>query len=271
MEPASGVYEFRLATDDGIAFDNEAAIEIPVQDGLKVDWRVDSAELPNQLGWTLDAVAPALRVAASDMLPQLPADNSPLLLVGRGYGPPFAAAQIVEFADDRVLLDNVLFEQLERTGLSPFTTLSALPREFIPVLASGGDADALVWLAAREQPPAVYIPGLPAAPDLEDETWRLSALLFANATRWLLKGYTAPPLYTVTTTDKPEPAGTRNALHSQESNTILSAKAAADLSALSPRPAAEEDTPIWPWLVVASLAVIITERSLAAWRGGSWC
>lgn len=270
-QPTPGRYRFQLTSGDGLAYDDTAAIEIPVGSGLTVDWRLAAADLPQRLGWQPDTTAPTLRVAAAGDLAQLPPDDTPLLLVGEGYGSPFAPAPIVDFADNNVLLNDVSFEQLERMGLAPIANLTSLPPDFAPVLVGGSSRESVVWLAERVQPPAVYIPGLPAAPDLQDETWRTSALLFANAMRRLLQDLPPPTLYTLTTPNEPEPSETRLALHPDESNTMVFGRTNADLSLLSPQAVVEEKTPIWPWLIVAGLALLGCERNLAAWRGGPWC
>lgn len=101
--------------------------------------------------------------------------------------------------------------------------------------------------------------------------WRTNALLFANATRSLLKEQGAPVLYTVTTPEQ-SPNQTYG-LHCilQKSQHHAHQQGGGGISASYPRSRQLGGTPVWPWLVAAALAVLVAERSLAAWRGGPWC
>ncbi len=97
------------------------------------------------------------------------------------------------------MLNDVNLDVAEQAGIQG---LAALPDGFLPVLSG---EDQKIWIAARAEPPAVYVPGLPVFDD--DNLSALSQTIFFNALRELLGQRTFPPLYSLTSSAAPSQPG----------------------------------------------------------------
>ena len=255
----SGRYRIALAPGGAYAYDDVAVIDVPKAGEIRVDWQVGDSRWPARLGWTRDRVSPDLRV-----VPAVGAlDARPAILIGSGYArAPGRVQPIADFVETSPLLSGLNLDVAERLGLEAAPSLSG----FEPVLR--GEAGAL-WVAARAQPPAVYVPGLPLEGD--DNVARFSATLFLNAARWVLQRRSPPPLYRLTSPAQPDVSGNVLALHPGEGDTGRTPHSAGTLDAAAAAPAANSLEPwhLWPWLLLAATLVFVAERSLGWLRGWS--
>ncbi len=256
--PGPGPCTMRISPADAYAHDNAAVVEIPDNRAIRVDWRLDDAGPPEQMGWMEDAVSPHLRVAS-----RIPGDDDiPLLLVGNGYGRQGdAPGEIFDFRDRSPLLEDVNFDVVESIRISS----ASLPERFTPVLSGVG---ARTWVAWRRHPPAIHVPGAPTGGD--DNLGKLSATLFFNAVRLLLRERPPPPLHTLTSPDHPEPGNGRSVLHEDEGNTTRSPRSFGRIDDIAPLETAERAEPYWPILIMAAALLLLIERALAAFGGVKW-
>ncbi|HSR51565.1 MAG TPA: hypothetical protein VLV83_12110, partial [Acidobacteriota bacterium] len=153
------------------------------------------------------------------------------------------------------LLDGLNFDVAERMGIAP--PPRPLPASFSPVLRGLNGT----WMALRQDPPAVYIPGPPLGS--EDDSGRFSTTVFFNAVRHLLGRRSLPPLHTLTSPADPVPEGSRLALHDEEGNTSFQPRSAGDVTDLSPTATRAATVPLWPVLLALTAALFLWE---VLWR-----
>jgi hypothetical protein len=254
---APGTYSIELSPGGAYRFDDRAAIDVPAANGLRVDWRVGQRDWLRRLGWNDASDNPDLRVlSAGTML-----DDRPAILVGPGYAPTTTVQPIADFFEASPLLNALNLDVAERAGMRPAPTL---PASFQPVLRGRGGA---VWVAQRQDPPAVYVPGLPL--DGDGSLPRFSSTVFFNAARWILQRRPLQQLFTLTSPDQPEPAGSRIALHPAEGNTTRTPRSVGSLDRSVRRAATNDPQPraVWPWFVAAAAAIFLLERWLGLAEG----
>jgi hypothetical protein len=254
-----GRYTFHVNPGGAYRYDDEAAIDVPPAGPVRVDWRVPRREWLARLGWIEDRDDPDLRVLPSiEML-----DSRPAIVLGSGYAPRTGPAQpVTTFLETSPLLTGLNFDVAERSGMRGVTSL---PPSFSAVLSGPESA---VWIAERAAPAAAFVPGLPL--DGDDNVARFSSTVFFNAARWILERRPRPPLFTLTSAEQPEPAGTRIALHPGEGNTARTPRSIGTFDPRAPRGRqAERRLPLWPWLVGAAALVFLAERGLALLRGAA--
>jgi hypothetical protein len=252
-----GRYVFHVNPGGAYRYDDEAAIDVPRSDALRVDWRVTRREWLTRLGWIEDRDNPDIRVLPSiEML-----DVRPAIVVGSGYKPRSGPPQpVTTFLETSPLLTGLNFDVAERAGMS---AAPALPPGFSAVLSG---PDGAVWIAGRTTPVAAFVPGLPL--DGDDNVARFSSTVFLNAARWILERRPRPALFTLTSPEQVEPFGTRLALHPGEGNTGRTPRSTGVFDPRAPRGRqTERRLALWPWLVGAAALVFLTERGLALLRG----
>jgi hypothetical protein len=253
----AGRYTFRINPGGAYRYDDEAAVDVPAADSVRVDWRVSRREWLTRLGWTEDRDNPDLRVLSSvEML-----DSRPAIVLGSGYAPGTRQEQpVTTFLETSPLVAGLNFDVAERSGMSG---TRSLPPGFNPVLTG---PENVIWIAERAAPVAAFIPGLPL--DGDDSVARFSSTVFLNAARWILERRPRPALFTLTTPEEPLPSGNRIALHPAEGNTGRTPRS---LGTFDPPTLPEGETErrlaLWPWLVAAAAFVLVTERALALLRG----
>jgi hypothetical protein len=253
----AGRYTFRVSPGGAYRYDDEAAVDVPAANPVRVDWRVPRREWLTRLGWTEDRDTPDVRVLPSiEML-----DSRPAIVLGSGYAPGTRPEQpITTFLETSPLVAGLNFDVAERSGMSG---APSLPPGFNPVLTG---PENVIWIAERAAPVAAFIPGLPL--DGDDSVARFSSTVFLNAARWILERRPRSALFTLTTPEEPIPSGNRIALHPAEGNTERTPRS---LGTFDPAALRESETerrlPLWPWLVAAAAVVFVAERSLALLRG----
>jgi hypothetical protein len=256
---APGRYTFHVTPGGAYRYDDEATIEIPPADAVRVDWRVARREWIARLGWIDDRDNPDLRVLPSiEML-----DSRPAIVLGAGYAPGARPMQpVTTFQETSPLLNGLNLDVAERSGMSK---APALPPGFSAVLAG---PDGAVWIAQRIAPVAAFVPGLP--PEADDSVARFASTVFLNAARWVLERRPRPALFTLTSPEQPQPSGNHIALHPGEGQTGRTPRSAGTFDPRAPREIlAERRLPLWPWLVGAAALVFLTERGLALLRGAA--
>jgi hypothetical protein len=254
---APGTYRIELSPGGAYRYDDRAAIDVPAAEGLRVDWQVGQRDWLQRLGWKDAPRDPDLRVLPASAL----VDERPAILVGAGYAPSTSVQPIADFLESSALLTALNFDVAERAGMH---AAGALPAGFEPVLRGRGGA---VWIAQRQDPPAVYVPGLPL--DGEGSVPRFSSTVFFNAARWILQRRPLPPLFTLTSSDQPEPIDTRIALHPAEGNTARTPRSAGSLDEGVSRATTDDPRPraVWPWFFAAAAAIFVVERWLGLLAG----
>jgi hypothetical protein len=254
-----GRYTFHVTPGGAYRYDDEAAIEIPRSDAVRVDWRVARREWVARLGWIEDRDNPDLRVLPSiEML-----DSRPAIVLGSGYVPRTRPVQpVTTFQETSPLLNGLNLDVAERTGMS---RAPSLPPGFTPVLTGPESA---VWIAQRAAPVAAFVPGLP--PEGDDSVARFASTVFLNAARWVLERRPRPALFTLTSPEQPQPSGNHIALHPGEGHTGRTPRSIGVFDPRAPRQLqTERRLPLWPWLVGAAALVFLTERGLALLRGAA--
>ncbi len=277
----SGFYRLDLLPSDAYALDDMALIDVVVPEGVLVDWQLSDRTLPDLLGWRVTTEPADLRVVdyaqdARVLLGRL-SDETPTLVVGNAYNRAPTSSSISFFVEDHPLLDDLNFDVAESLAIDGVS----LPEETLldPVLtdSSADNPRDAVWLAVRQSPPAVYIPGLPWLPsgsdtsnDHERNLAAFSLTTFFNGVRWLLQERQPPDLFTRTTPQQPEPEGSRLALHPGEGDTAQPPLSVGDFTDLRPATVSAEREPVWPIIVSLVALIILIERTLAAWGGNAW-
>jgi hypothetical protein len=241
-----GDYRASLAAGDGYPGDDVVVARLDRPDRVLAEWRLDPLPRPVVIG---DGGGGAPLVTGVDRL--LPEDMSrPVLITYPGFGSGTGARRIGPFREDEVLFAAINFDALELGLPEPWP--GGLPAGFVPVLTDdrGG-----TLIARRSQPFGLILP----APrgDLPEPQRSLSLALFFAGLSDLL---TLPP--------EPQalrwiaPDGSEVAQAWRESLTGRPAAPPADLTAISMISAADEESPLWPWAVLAALALVLAERAL---------
>lgn len=268
----SGRYRLELVPGDAYAYDDMALIDVEIPEGVRVDWRLSDRTFPDAMGWRLGDGPVDLRVVGyvadpPTLLGRL-AEDVPTLIVGDAYRRAPSPARVDFFVEAHPLLADLNFDVAESLAIAGVSL--AEETQLDPVLAgdSGPEPRAAVWLAVRQSPPAAYVPGLPDNSD--PNLGAFSLTVFLNAVRWLLQAREPAALFTPTTTDQPEPAGTRLALHRGEGDTARPADSVGDFTDLRPGAVVAEGSPVWPMIVALLAVVLLIERALAALGGSAW-
>jgi len=252
----AGGYRLTLSGGDAYALDDSAAITVGGRDGLRVDWRLDDRRTVDLLGWRQETEHPALRVARLPLID----DGVPTIYIAEGEGSP-RSSEIRDFFEPSGLLRDLNLDAVEALALRG----ASLPDGFRPVLRR---MDGSVILAERDEPPAVLVPSLPRTG--EGNEARFATTTFFNGVRALLGDRPPAPLYELTSPERPEPEGTRLALHPGEGNTARRTRSYGELGSVAPVPIAAETEPIWPMLLAAAALLMTAERLLAAYGGPRW-
>ena len=255
--PKAGSYRLKISPGGAYAGDDEATIEVPEGSELRVDWRLRSTEWLDRFGWSRTAQDPDLVVTA----PGVDLPEGPVLIAGERYGRG-REGEIAFFEPDSELLDGLNFDVAEEARILGVE----LPEGFEPVLAGSLDGD--VWVARRDEPRGVYLPGLPTGGD--DPLGRFSATLFVQSLRWLLSQTPPPPLFTLTDPAQPEPEGSRIALHEGEGKTDHRPLSRGDVDELEPAVRRPVETPTWPWWLAGVAGVFLLEQLLLVYGGDAW-
>lgn len=242
-----GTYRITLSPSGAYDGDDTAEVEVESGSALQVDWRLPDRQIPARLGWEAGAARPTLKVVNDPAQ----AGPEPTLIVGPGYrgGAP---SRVDLFADRHPVLAGVNFDVLDGAGMPP----ARLPAGFRPIAA---DTTGNVWVAVREKPRAVFIPGLPSAGSTPPDN--AAMLVFFNAVRWLLAG--EPSAVPVRWRS---PAGVVIDSPVDEGNTGGEPRSHGTLDDLVPRPAGDAPVPLWPYLAAAASLLFAAERIHAAMR-----
>ncbi len=260
---APGAYTVSLRPEGVYALDDTATLLVSAPEPVRIDWRLPDQTIPAALGWQQAQRTADVRVIAQADLAVLPAAfDTPLLLVGPGYIPGPEPQLVGYFDEASPLLADLNFDVAESAGMQPALPL---PDGFLPVLKG---ADQAVWIAARPDHSAVYIPGPPQPSD--DNLGAFSQTVFFNALRALLGQRDFPELYTLTDRANPEPAGNRLALHPGEGDTGRAPQSAGSLDDWRAGPAAQDSDQLWPPLLAAALLALALERATALIGGRRW-
>lgn len=258
-----GTYTLTLSPDGVYALDDTATLLVSAPRPVRIDWRLSDRTAPDALGWQQDQSAADVRVLSQPDLTTLPAPfDTPLLVVGPGYAPGPNPMLVGYFDEASPLLADLNLDVAEGAGMQP---APPLPDDFLPVLKG---ADQAVWIAARRDNSAVYIPGPPQFSD--DNLGAFSQTVFFNALRVLLDRRDFPELYSLTDLADPEPAGNRLALHPGESDTGREPLSAGRLDDWGAGAAAQDSDQLWPPLLAAALVALALERTAALIGGQRW-
>lgn len=260
--PGGGNYTITLSETDVYGFDDRVMIATDPPLQLRVDWQLPDRSLPDALAWTQDSSAPDLVViSASSAVPEA---DVPVLVVGDAYASAVASAEIANFDETSPLLDGLNFDVAERAAIHGLT-ISELGN-LRPVLVDTTDT---VWLAIADDPPKVYVPGLPYTGD-DENLQAFSTTLFFNALRWLLDRRELAPLYTLTTPTEPDVFGTRIALHAGEGNTAQVRRSVGEISQIDPAIQRSESEPVWFLPVLLAALLLVLDRYLSIFGGPRW-
>jgi hypothetical protein len=260
---APGVYTLSLGPDGVYALDDSATLLVGAEEPVRIDWRLPDQTLLAALGWQQDSRSPQVRAVALSTLAAMPAEpTGPLLLIGPGYAPEAAPRLIGDFDEASPLLADLNLDVAEAVGMQP---AAPLPPDFVPVLTG---EDGAVWIAARPDHSAIYVPGPPQLSD--DDLGAFSQTVFFNALRELLGRRAFPPLSTLTTPEAPEPEGNRLALHPGEGDTGREPQSAGSLDDWRSGQASGDNDRLWPPILAAALAAVALERAMALMGGRRW-
>jgi hypothetical protein len=245
--PFAGPGHYRAALQGGGAFggDDRVDFDLTEADQVRLDWQV--VGMPQPKG-TLSGGGQDVWVG--DVL-DLPVDTPgrALLVTYPGWRNGGGAGQIGAFVEDAALLGTINLDVFETAGPQPFA--GPLPAGFHPVLT---DASGAVFVARRSIPPGILVP----APDLTkgDAVAALSlSLFFAALSDLTSNGHTQPDLHWV------DPAGVDISDAWKESDTARPLAPEPDMT-IAPRVRAGLPTPLWPWLVVLALLMLVAERCI---------
>lgn len=267
---APGLYHVKLEAGAGgaCAFDDAVAWRVPPPRTVRVDWRAPGKEWVSHLGWEQVAIdAPDLRVISLAQLDRVPVDRIPLLVLTEAE--PASGPELISgFVEGHPLLDEMNFDVLERVG--PRSLPLSPGGQFQFVLRAGPNRG---WVAVRSSPRACIVPEPPPPGAADGAAVRLRQTLFFNALRFLLAEKPLPPLYTLTTPARPEPAldQAHLALHGGEGQTFKTVPLApADPFDPVVAAASVEREPRWPCWVAVVAAIAAWEGVLALWGGVRW-
>jgi hypothetical protein len=254
-----GIYTLALPNDGVYEFDDRVTIDIPADRPIQVDWQISDRSTFDLLRWVAATDQPQIRVIPLDAWQ---ADSTQAtLIVGPGFSPaPGSTQQIRYFDEASWLLDDLNLDVAEHMGVPIAPALEG----FSPVLQGAAGE---IWVAARAEPRAVYIAGLPIWDD--DNAGAFSQTLFFNALRVLLDQDDPQQVYSLTSAEAPEPQGTRLALHPGEGNTHGEPQSAGDLADWRSDTPARVRNERWPPLLALACGILMLERMLAT-GGKRW-
>lgn len=257
--PLAGPGRHTARLDPGGAYDGDdrAAFAVAAPPAPVLDWREPALPPPPGIAAPGPAGGGLVVGPLAALTPEQLA--GPVLATHPGWEGAGRGGTIGAFAEDAALLGAINLDVLEAHLPRPLP--GALPPGFRPVLT---DAAGRPLLARRAQPPGAILPApLPGAadPDLRN----LSLTLFYAALLEL-----AQPAPVALPLDWRGADGRQVAEAWRESDTARPAGPPADLALLSPGAGPAGQAPLWPWLVVAALALLLAERVAGVvWRRGA--
>lgn len=241
-----GNYRASIAPGDGYDGDDLVEARLERKPGLRAEWRLGSMPRPGPMAEG-GADAPLVTTRAALTQEEL---TRPLLITWPGFGAAALVRELGPFREDSALFSAVSFDALETALPAPWP--GALPTDFVPVLT---DAAGGVLAARRSEPFGLILPE--PRPDLSEPARSLSlALFFAGLADLMILPSEPQPLRWLM------PDGTEIPDAWRESLTGRELALPADLSVLAMTGSADENLPIWPWMVLAALALILAERAL---------
>jgi len=250
--PLTKAGSYLAALRDGGAYgaDDVVAFTVPDLPRHQVDWRLAGWKAPANL--EPGAGPDVLLVAALDQI--TPADLArPLLATYDGWQGGGQAQAIGAFTEDADLRAGLNLDAFE--AHAPMPLQAALPPGFVPVLTDAASGRA--FAARRLSPPGLIVPAPVASGD--DQVTNLSLTLFFDALSALTSGGTK-----LADSRWQDAGGRKVALAWKESDTAR-ALAPTPTSAIEPAPRPAKPSPLTPYLILAVLAMILTERVLALW------
>jgi hypothetical protein len=254
-----GRYQLKLEPADAYNLDNQAAIEVAAPLPLAALCNLPDCSFIDLIGWRSPELVPQLLI--TDRLDDVD-ETLPTLIIGSGYQPVREVTPIVTFKEGHPLLADLHFDILEHMGITGRVG-AQVPTDFAPIL-SGQDG---VWIAARETPPAVIVPGLPfenaEAIGEQQSGNNVSLTIFFNAIRWLIQTGPTEPLFTLTSPAFPTVEGNRIALFEGEGDTTRAPISIGEVSDIAPKPVEQPD-PLWPVCLALAALFFFIERFLAA-------
>lgn len=259
VPPQPGKYSFNLSADGVYTYDDTAELKIGAPDPIRLDWQHRDRSAMERLGWQQSTDNPLVRVIDFEQLDSTDT-TSPTLVLGPGY--TAASPQLIgDFDESSPIIVDLNLDVAEEAGMVGIPQ----PQGFAPVLT---DAAGKVWIATRQQPPAVYLPGPPRWDD--DDISAFSQTAFFNALRLLLDRRDLPAVYTLTTDRSPQPRENQIALHPGEGDTSGTAQSVGDLDEWATTADRDNRAQWWPILIAFAAAVLLLERIAAIWRGHQW-
>lgn len=255
---ASGRYTIALPGSDAFPDDDRAVVDVPQIKALAVDWRL--TETPPPAALNVDTGPGAILVAHVEDRPDISSRRA-VLVSGKWRGA--GAAKLGFFNPDDPLLANVNVDLIEQAAPSPLPVPEGFERA---AAIDGGDI-----VAHRAGPRAALIPPPLTAPDAAAPLRNASLLLLANALRYVSDGSAPHAAVAFVDADGHELPDLRF-----ESDTAEDGDRTDLSAAITPRAtAAVHDhhvpgEPLWPWIIVAALAILAIERALALpWRAAA--
>lgn len=247
VPPGSGRYGAVLEGGGAYAGDDRVVFDLAVPPRPWLDWRLESLPAPPVAETGADGVlvTPAERLGA---------DSRPAVAVFPGWEGGGTARMLGAFVEGDPVLSAVNLDVLERVMPRAFD--GPLPEGFAPVLTDdrGG-----VLIARRETPPGYLVP----QPELrgDPDVVALSQTLFFTALDTATRG-------------APEPVGLRWQMPKGqevaearlESNTATAPEDGPAPVLIALRREGARQAPVWPWLALAALALLLLERGWAVWR-----
>lgn len=261
--PDGGTYTVTLNSADAYPLDNQVTLRTPPPRQIRVDWRLNDRRLADALNWPPATNAPDLRVWPYQNGWAPPGDGVPLLLVDAAYGRG-ALTEIAAFDETSPLLDDLNFDVAEAAQIAGPSAAELAPMRSVML-----DTQDRVWIAAAENPPLAYVPGLPTQTG-DENLDAFSTTLFFNAARFLLSERELPPLYGLTSPAQPAVDAAHAALHPGEGDTAQPVRSVGDVNDIQATLSAAEGDPLWPLLVVLAGVIVLLERYLSVFGGPRW-
>ena len=233
MQVEEGTYTIRLTEGGAYPGDDMVSVKVPAIAG-QLNWQLEWPPAPQLTGDL--AVGPFRTLSPEELA-------GPVVAVYDGWQGPMEAGLISE---DSGLLNHVNLDVLEAEGPRG---VSRLPAGFSPVMIDAESGRVLI--ANRAEPPGAIIPQpVPFA----GERTKLSAMLLFNALEQVSSARSsALPFDWVDAEGKTVPfAGL-------ETDTSRSAGETSALTALWPAHVPQEAAPIWPWVLLAGLGLILID------------
>ena len=255
-----GSYRAELKEAGGLALDNRLALSVRSISVLPI--RLDEALRSGPLADLVRHMAPVVEAERDDAVriglysgAAVPSGRGIYLVDGKRQATGGSA--LGYFKKDSPLLEAVDLDLLE--ALAPAGIVS-LPEGFRAV-ASG--ADGRVWIAVRGGAhPAVLMPepaGGLANADLADEQHLTWLVAFINAYRFVNQG--RQPLLDVSHVDAAGAKLEGLAFESDTSKPISVNPALEDIQPVAK--AGDSQTPLWPWLALVAILLLVAERLVA--------